>query len=480
MRSAWEETLQRLAVGEPVYSRDEVWRWSPEEFESLLGLGLVREAEQATRVVCDACCEWHWEEIQWATGGRRAFIPCPEEGAVTVELERMRQWRIDTGRLAELLAGTLELTGPIQAIELGRVWHLGRRRLGGRFRDIFLATSETKTLDGALHAIQRYGGLTSGAVLLPRAEGGGADAPAQLRLVDLRAMTGVAGGRMSVDLEYLEDLFADGTESASSRVRSIPVPPGTSWDEVTLLVFDVHLQVTVSGLKTERSFEEAGFSDPDQRLQMLKLLAGARGMLDAQRAAAVFKDKTPLKKRMSRLRQILQELIAVDGDPIEHNKKAELYTCRFQIRVGSGGGFPTPDGASWMHFRFLERKDGRLVVSVAEKRAFRAQAGDRTAGRMVEEVAQRDEVISRVYSFEELELRAPKGKLTPEGEAFTALLRGAGKLPRKPDDMAVLKLAQRLREWAALDGAPLHFSEVSRSWTARFECSSEFKAVKTK
>jgi hypothetical protein len=363
-------------------------------------------------------------------------------------------------------------------MELGRLWHLGRRRLGGRFRDLFLATVETDTLHGAIQAVQRYGGLTSGAVLLPRAWGLGADAPSQLRLVDLCAMTEVAGGRMTVDLDYLEDLFADGMESASSRVRSIPAPQGTSWDEITLLVFDVHLQVDVSGLQTERSFEEAGFSDPDQRLRLLKLLAGARGTLDAQRVAAVFKDKTPLKKRMSRLRQLLQELIPVDGDPIEHNKKAEVYTCRFQIRVGGDRGFQTPDGASWMHFRFHERKDGRLVVSVAERRAFRAHAGDHATGRMVEEVAQRDEVISRVYSLEELELRTPKGKLTPEGEGFTALLRGAGKLAQKPDDMAVPKLAQRLREWAALDGAPLHFSDVSQSWTARFECSSEFKAAR--
>ena len=79
-------------------------------------------------------------------GGRRAFITCPQEGPLDVDPKRLRQWRFDTGRLAELLADALELAGPARTIELGRLWHLGRRRLAGRFRDLFLLAGETDNL----------------------------------------------------------------------------------------------------------------------------------------------------------------------------------------------------------------------------------------------------------------------------------------------------------------------------------------------
>ena len=478
MLSAWDETLNRLAVDDPVYSQDDIWRWNPQEFGSLVGLGLVREAEQATAVVCDACCEWHWEEIQWATGGQRAFIPCPEEGAVTVDPERMRQWRIDTGRLAGLLAEALELTGPSQAIELGRVWHLGRRRLGGRFRDLFLATVETNALDGALQAIQRYGGLGSGAVLLPRATEVETAVPAQLRLVDLRSMTAAVDGRISADLDYLEDLFADGRESASSRVRSIPTPSGATWKEASLVVSDALLQVTIRSKQSDRSSAEAGFRDPDQRFDLLKLFAATRGTLDASKIDTLLSGDSPVKLRVLRLRQLLQELIEIDGDPISNNKKARTYTCQFAIRMAGDDGFRTPAGTTWLDFAFHERADGRILVSVLERQRFRARGAEHESGQSTGEVAEVGGTVARTHSLEEMNLRADSGRLTEEGTAFVELLRAGGNLRRHGNDMIVLKLAKRLREWTGLDGEPLRLVEATRFWTAVFACSSEAKQPK--
>jgi hypothetical protein len=76
-------------------------------------------------------------------GGRRMFLSCPEEGSVNVEPSRLRQWRIDTGRLAELVALAVGLPGTVRPIDLGRLFHLGRRRLAGRFRDLFLVAGDT-------------------------------------------------------------------------------------------------------------------------------------------------------------------------------------------------------------------------------------------------------------------------------------------------------------------------------------------------
>ena len=138
---------------------------------------------------------------------------------------------------------------------------------------------------------------------------------------------------------------------------------------------------------------------------------------------------------------------------------------------------PTPASVSWFDFRFHEREDGHLVVSVAERQVFRAHASEGSRGRRQAEVAKRDGVVGRIYSFEELALRTGAGRLTPEAGALTALLRGAGKLVRKPDDMAVLKLGRWLSQWTGLDGAPLQYSDASRSWTASFECSSDIQTA---
>ena len=80
--------------------------------------------------------------------------------------------------------------------------------------------------------------------------------------------------------------------------------------------------------------------------------------------------------------------------------------------------------------------------------------------------------------LEDLGLRTDAGRLTEEGTAFEELLRAGGNLPRRSNDMIVLKLAERLREWTGLNGEPLRLVEASQSWTAVFACSSEIRAPK--
>jgi hypothetical protein len=296
-----------------------------------------------------------------------------------------------------------------------------------------------------------------------------------LRLVDLCAMTEVAGGRMTVDLDYLEDLFADGMESTSSRVRSIPAPQGATWKEASMVVSEVFLQVTIRGKQSDRSSTEAGFRVPDQRLDLLKLFAAARGTLDAEKITALLSGDTPVKMRVLRLRQLLQALVEIDGDPISNNKRAKTYACQFTIRLAGDDGFRTPAGATWLDFAFYERADGRILVSVLEPQKFRARGAERESGRSTGEVAEAGGTVSRTHSLEEIGLRADNGRLSEEGNAFLELLRADGMLPRRSNDMTVLKLAKQLKEWTGIEGDPLRLVEASRSWAAVFACSSEIK-----
>ena len=79
----------------------------------------------------------------------------------------------------------------------------------------------------------------------------------------------------------------------------------------------------------------------------------------------------------------------------------------------------------------------------------------------------------RTYSLEEIGFRKSPGKLTEEGTVFVRLLRGAGSISRRGDDLLVLRLAKQLRDWTGLDGEPLRLVEASACWTAVFPCSSD-------
>lgn len=478
MPTTWQRLLERLASGDSLVGADDIRVWGKSDLDCGVAMGILREAETARWIMCDACPERHWSEVTWVADGRRAFIACPEEGTVNVEPQRLRQWRIDAGRLAEVVARALDLSGAVHTIDLGRLFHLGRRRLAGRFRDLFLVADDTADLRGDFEKLLRYDGWTSGAVLVPRADGCGAGVPSKLRVIDLGSTSQLNGEALTIDLDYIADCFGDESSARADRVQTIPAPPGSVWSEVSIVLHDTFMQVTIRGKETERDYSQAGFRDPDQRLELLKLFAAARGTLDADKIASVLQGDSPAKTRVSRLRQLLQELIEIDGDPIENNKKANAYCSRFEIRLANDWGYPTPAGATWLDFSFHERSDGRFLVSAVETQRFRALNHRSESGRAAGEVAQRSAPGDRLYSLEELRLRTPGGKLTAEGAAFIKLIRSGGRLAERGDDLTVLKLAKLLREWAEVEAQPFRFSEGAGSWTTLFACSSEVRAPK--
>lgn len=477
MPATWQRLLERLASGDPVVGVDDIRSWNKAEFEGAVTMGLLRETEAARWILCDACSDRHWSEVITVAGGRRMFLSCPEEGSVNVEPARLRQWRIDTGRLAELVALAVGLSGTVRPIDLGRLFHLGRRRLAGRFRDLFLVAGDTGDLSADFEKLLRYDGWSSGVVFVPSVNGCGAGVPSNLRVVDLSSVGQLSGGALSVDLDYIADCFGDDAPARTDRSQTITAPADAAWSEVGMVLHDTFLRVTIRGKESERDFARAGFRDPDQRLELLRLFAAARGTLDSDRISSVLHGDTPLRTRISRLRQLLQDLIEVDGDPIEHKKKANTYSCQFGVRLGEHWGHATPEGATWMDFSFHECQDGRLLVSVTQEQRYRVRGRAEEDGPPTHEVARRDALNSRLYSLEEMRLRTPAGKLTPEGTAFTKMLRSRGRLPRRGDDLTVLNLAKLLRDWAGVEEQPFRLSEGTDSWTALFACSSEMRAA---
>jgi hypothetical protein len=478
MRTVWQRLLDWLAAGEVLICADVVRRWDKNQWQEVLGLGLLRETELAASIVCDQCGDAHWAEIYWVTPGVKACFVCETEGVIDIEIDRLRQWRIDTDRVASLVAGSIDLSLPIEMLLRERLWRLGRRRLGGRYRDIFFGVGAGSPVAEMSAAIRSSIGPGSALLLTIGADGNPEGVPSGQHLLDLASVSRVEGGRVVIDLDYVEERLAEEAPSTRKSTPSIPASAGATWRDVSIIVFDGMLQVTVRGKVHEMDFAELGVDQQSQPIALLKLFAAARGTLDTTKVGDLGSGDTAAKMRVRRLRQLLQELIGVDGDPIENHRKAKAYACQFEIRLAGDDGFRTPGGVTWLDLAFHERTDGRILVTVPERQQFRARGAQNRSGESVGEVAEERGTVTRTYSLEEMGLRTEAGQLTSEGAAFVDLLRAGGNLPRRGNDVVVLELAVQLREWTGLDGEPLRLVEASRSWTAAFACSSEIKMPK--
>jgi hypothetical protein len=477
MRTVWQQLLDRLAAGELTICADEVPRWDKNQWEEVLGLGLLRETELAGAVVCDQCGAAHWAEVYWVTPGVKACFGCDTEGVIDIELDRLRQWRIDADRVAGLVAGSLDLSSPIEVLLRERLWRIGRRRMGGRYRDIFFGVGAGLPVAEMSAAIRSSIGPGSALLLTVGTDGNPEGIPAGQHRLDLASVSRIEGGRVVIDLDYVEERLAGEAPSTRKSSPTIPVPAGTAWRDVSIIVFDGLLQVTVCGKVYEKEFGEIGVDEQSQPVQLLKLFAAARGTLSSERISEVLKGDTPPKTRVRRLRALLQSLIEIDGDPVPNQKKADTYTCAFEIRLVGDDGYPTPAGTTWIDFSFHERADGRLLVSTGEKQRRRGLAIDRD-DTVRAEVAETTREAVRTYLIDDIVPRLSSGKMPAGGSALLDLLRSGGRIRRAGDDMAILILAQRLREWTGLGQDPLSFSDSTGTWLASFSCSSALSAAK--
>ncbi len=471
MRAVWQRLLDRLAVREVAICADEVRRWDKNQWQEVLGLGLLRETELAASIICDQCGDGHWAEIYWVTPGVKACFGCETEGVIDIELDRLWQWRIDAGRVAGLVAGSLDLSSPIEMLLHERLWRIGRRRLGGRYRDIFFGVGAGLPVAEMSAAILASIGTGSALLHTIGADGNPEGLPSAQHLLDLASVSRVEGGRVVIDLDYVEERLAEESPSTRKSSPTIPVPAGATWRDVSIIVFDGLLQVTVCGKVHEKEFAEIGVDEQSQPIQLLKLFAAARGTLSSESIGRNPKGDTPPKTRVRRLRALVQSLIDIDGDPVPNQKKADTYTCAFEIRLVDDDGYPTPAGTTWIDFSFHERADGRLLVSTGEKQRQRGLAIDHD-DIVRAEVAETTREAIRTYLIDDIVPRPSSGKMPADGSALVDLLRSGGRIRRVGDDMAILSLAQRLREWTGLGQDPLSFSDSTGTWLASFSCSS--------
>jgi len=106
--------LDRALANEPIFVADEVATWPAGVLDMLTSNGTLALTDNAQTVVCDVCGHDHVEAVEYIAAppgkGIRAYIPCPENGRVSVSLDRLRRWKVNVGKLAEdgLIVSPLE------------------------------------------------------------------------------------------------------------------------------------------------------------------------------------------------------------------------------------------------------------------------------------------------------------------------------------------------------------------------------------
>jgi len=475
----WRAVVRRCASEERAFCFDEVREWPRGHFEHLVKLGILREGPLAASVVCDACGKMHREDVLWEPSvrdplGKRAYIRCEDEGPVHVPENRLRQWVVDGGVMAERLAAAMALSGTIEEILAGRVWRLGRRRLAGRFRDVFLsmaaAGEPARIADVATrHLAAKDGILLAGQPHLNNSLD-------RLAVFDVAQVVELDADGLTVDLDYIEDALPRDRAIKEDKIRSLPIPEGIPWPEVTLEVGESSLRVLARGQSWDVDLEEAGFADTrrksgevDQLFHILSLFALRRGSVPLAEVKRRKNNADGFRRQISNLRKRLGNLIPAEGRSILWDSGEEAYTCRFKIRRAGDMTLPLPSDGSWMSYQIIERRDGRIAVGVKAnqlQRAKNARTGETDA-------AEHQETLWQEYSLVDLGLARDVDRLLPEGQALIDLLRSGGRLVRAGDDLAVLKLNQWLRERTGLAGDPLQVSEATGAWIAAFDCSSE-------
>lgn len=485
----WSGILFRLPDGNAAFRFDEICTWDPERLAFLQSVGILRQGHLARYFVCDSCNAQHVEEVYWEESaldpsGRRAYIPCPEDVPVNISIARLQQWVPDASALAEHLAGAMELTGRVSELAPLSLWKLGRRRLAGRFRDVFLAIVPPDGLAALAGVATEQLGAPDGILLVPSI---GASSPRnigdRLVLIQLSETSELTKSGVVLDLDYIEDsLPQDGAPLKEDKIRSLPIPDDTDWHEILLATDDRRLRVYVGGRHWDLALEEVGFADArkklgevDKAFRVLQWFAARRGVLSLDEIERRYSQRRSFQKQISLLRARLRKLISIDGDPFVWRAEEEEYCCRFQIRPHGAIDLPRPASGSWADCQIADIGEGRIAFGVKTNQRIRAFGERRDLSRTFPEAAEQETVAWQEFSLVELGLAKDVDTIEPEGRLLLELVRAGGKLLRPKSsgnfDLMALRLAKWLRDHSANDDEPLQYTEAMDMWVATFDCA---------
>jgi len=451
----------------------------------LSGNGFIREVENATSVLCDACAGGHVEEVIFISSPRgcppRAYIYCPENGHVKVPLYRLRQWEIDFGGLARAIALTLDLAGDSEEVVPGRIWFLGRATIAARSRELFLARGLTwEDARDVIGKSTRLNAARSAIVFaagdVPPEEIWNGDAPPVLAF---KTVASFEQAGLSVDRPHMESVLSAGRKkTATVPVKSFPTPAGTTWADVRIIVTDREMSITAKGKRRDHTFIEAGFEErrkraaPDRLWALLKAFAMHGGVLPFR--AVEDRTRTNLKQYVSDLRQRLAALLpGIEGESIAHDKDGKSYRTVFRISCEEVLQFPTPRGASWTDVSITKRGDSSIRIAVTATEEFAtSDYSDEDDGSTHQWVgAERKGMVHRDYDLRMLKLADDEDRPNRAGQALLSVLSGEGTIKSKANDKGMAELCGVLTKLMQITESPFRFAKFGEKWVALFDAS---------
>jgi hypothetical protein len=479
------DVLTRSERPEPVLGAADVAVWSGGALERLITPGVLAATTPAESFACDACGFDHVEPVQWErTPGQpvRACICCAVEGVVWLNPDDLRRWVVRLPVLAERVGAAVGATGGIRERVPGRVWKLGTVRAGGRAWVAHIAIGLAR-LDGATVVASAPELRAPNALVFvpstvpPPAVWGGTPPAAVVSLCDLLTLD--AEGLVA-DLAFLESSLPAPTKPPKGATTTFPTPAGTTWEQVTLIVDDLGVEVRVAEVSRAFSFAEAGFENqrtkgkPDDVWNLFRLFAQQNGELGTGDHIKMKPDV--LKAKVSKLRDRLRQLLALDADPFHPNRSGQPYRARFKIRRAGPETFPTPPGATWDDVTLTERADGTVEVAVAcESRGavfVAADAPDKPTDRGRWEGTTESGERSHRYSLASLGLTDENGDPNGAGAALLAVLRAGGRVNRPAEDEGMLVLGAALTTFFGIDAPPFEYDSKRKLWCAVFSAVS--------
>lgn len=473
---ALEDVLAAAESPEPLIDARAVSAWPAGALDRLVGLGLLADAGPAASFACDSCGFDHVEEVRWVTDPdlpARAFVACPHVGPVRIDPEALRRWAVRLPALAQLTAEALGAAGIVAEQIPGRVWKLGVVRAGGRSWPAHLAVGLEHPDAAGVAASAPELRAANALVLVPSVVPPPAVWPAGTRpsILPLTDLLSLGPTGLAADRGVLESAIAPASPAARPKTAAgtFPTPPGTTWEDVEVVVEDLRLVVRVGNVARAFGFAEAGFEDrrkgnvPDEVWELLRLLARLGGTLGT--GDRLTTKTAELKQRVSVLRGRLRALLGLDADPFHPAGRGRAYRARFAVRSADGPKFPTPEGAGWDDVTLAEQTDGRIEVTVA------APAAGVTFVRGWEATTAAGE-RGRRYALAEMGLVGPDGRPAPAGEALVAVLRAGGRLALPASDPGLLALGRALAAFFNLPDPPFEFDQRRGEWVAKFEAAS--------
>ena len=318
--------------GGPVTLTAEERRDLDEDWEALSAGGLVVETTPATVVECASCDEPHAASVRSVpTAGlpTRWFHHCPSVGAVQEDPEELRRWAVRVPALGRALTGRdCEERVP----EL--IWRLGP--VGATARVGWLVAG-WRGRTGIADAVPEL--LAPNAVVfvpcrLPAVAAWGTVPPLVVPLIDVLTVTGtgIEWNRSALAACLPPEPVA--VLARDDRPR-LTLSPGTDWKDVTLVVEDHHLELSVGNARHRAGYEDLGLADGRTRAPhtaWLTLLHLARTGELAPADDIDTKSGT-LKNNVSKLRAALKRWTGLAGDPFHTVHRLEPYRPRFVIRA---------------------------------------------------------------------------------------------------------------------------------------------------